>query len=415
MISREKRLEAAQLRVLFQVPFFAVGVMRLPVTFDSSVPTACTDGLGIRWNPQWFDKLKDPELVTVLAHEVCHCMLGHLWRAPSGCDWDGWNQATDHAVNLMLSEFGTLVTNRGLANPFPFPPPTESYCANPAFKGMSEEQIYGILSSQSRQGGGSKSGSGQSSGRGKQSGPGSKGNANGGNGSPGKHSMPAFGQMQQPDPTVPQSSQKKLANDWDGALIQACQMARGRGELPGGMERFVNELVNPQVPWTEVLRSWLREQCSDDWNFLEPDMCMESSGFILPSLKSEKMGPVVFATDTSGSIDKHMLTQFQTEKQNCLDDMKPSKVVDIYCDSKIQVVREFGPGESITNDCPGGGGTSFAPVWDYIAKMPIQPKCVVYLTDLDGNFGNDPGVPVIWVTWEKVGKAPFGQVIYTGT
>ena len=97
LMSREKRLEKAQMRVPFTVPFFAPGVAKLPVTWDKSVDTACTDGEGIKWNPEFFDKLKDQELVTVLCHEVCHCLLGHIWRIPPDQDWDRWNQATDHA------------------------------------------------------------------------------------------------------------------------------------------------------------------------------------------------------------------------------------------------------------------------------------------------------------------------------
>jgi predicted metal-dependent peptidase len=107
-----------------------------------------------------------------------------------------------------------------------------------------------------------------------------------------------------------------------------------------------------------------------------------------------------------------MLARFQTEKQNCLDEMRPSKLVDIYCDSKIHKIAEYGLGESIGTDAPGGGGTSFVPVFRHVESMPVVPKCIVYLTDLDGDFPSDPGVPCIWVTWTKGGTAPFGEVVY---
>ena len=134
MSVRDKRLEKAQMRVLFQVPFFAPGVAKLPVVWDKSIPTAATDGKRIRWNPDWFDAMPDVCLPTVLCHEVCHALLGHLWRAPVGAEWDVWNQATDHAVNLMLKEFSELVMGKRLADPFPFPDPQDSYCADPQFK-----------------------------------------------------------------------------------------------------------------------------------------------------------------------------------------------------------------------------------------------------------------------------------------
>src|SRR5512139_3030623 len=111
MTSRDRRLEKARMLVLFNVPFFAIGVAKMPVVWDDSIPTASTDGKVIKWSGKWFDSLPDPVLPTVLCHEVCHCLFGHLWRVPSGnCDWDIWNQATDHAVNLMLKEFSQQIT-----------------------------------------------------------------------------------------------------------------------------------------------------------------------------------------------------------------------------------------------------------------------------------------------------------------
>ncbi len=414
---RIKRLEKAQIRVLFTVPFFAPGVAKLPVVFDETVQTAQTDGKEIRWGTAFFDKLSDQELVTVLCHEVGHCMLGHLWRAPSGVDWEQWNIATDHAINLMLKEFSGVVMGKRLADPFPFPDPQDAYCADPAYAGLAEEVIYQRLGRKPDPKGGGPSGKqGGPSGKGQGAGMPTKGNsgANPGVGNPAPGSMPSFGDMIQPKPGSNPSSGKKLANDWAGTLIQACQMANGRGELPAGMERFVDQLLNPVVPWWELLRTFLREQCADDWDCMKPDPMMDESGFMLPSLNSEKLGPVVFATDTSGSINNELLARFQKEKQTCLDDLAPASLVDIYCDSKIHKVKEYKPGEVISKDAPGGGGTAFEPVWDYVAGLPVTPKCIVYLTDLDGSFGEDPGVPVLWVTWTKGGKAPFGEVVYAG-
>jgi predicted metal-dependent peptidase len=414
MTNREKRVEKAQTRVIFTVPFFAPGVARLPVRFDPSVQTACTDGVGIVWGPEFFDSLTDGQLVTVLCHETCHCLFGHLWRAPEGADWDLWNQATDHAVNLMLQEFSEQVMSKGLADPFPFPEPKDSYCASPEFKGMAEERIYAILASRKPRGGSNGQLGNQSSPTGQPGGstghPGKPGASSSG-GQPG--SMPSFGQIAMPSPGT-QSQGKALAGDWQSTLIQSCKVAQGQGTLPAGMARALGEAVDPKVAWWDILRSWLREQCSDDWDWLAPAMEYEGSGFILPSLRADRVGPVVFATDTSGSIDNDLLAQFQVEKQNCLDDLRPRKLVDIYCDSKVHAVDEYMAGDTVAKKCPGGGGTSFVPVFEHVAKITEPVKAVVYLTDLYGTFPDaDPGVPVVWVVYNNPnGKAPFGHVVY---
>lgn len=400
-MSRQKRLEKAQMRVLFQVPFFAPGVAKLPVVWDDTIDTACTDGKEIRWSGKWFDSLPDECLPTVLCHEVAHCLLGHLWRAPQGCDWQRWNIATDHAINLMLKEFSQQVMAKRLADPFPFPDPQDAYCADPAYAGLAEEVIYARLP-KGKGGGGGGAG---------------KGGAGGKGGKPAPGSMPSFGQMKQPGQAGQSSvEQKKLANDWDGTLINSAKImeSQQKGDLPSSLQRFVEGLVKPVVPWWQILRSLIREQCSDDWNFLEPAIEFSGSGFLLPSLKSERMGPVVFATDTSGSIDHDLLRQFQSEKQNCLDDMRPSKVVDIYCDAKIHKVAEYGPGDTIGKEAPGGGGTDFRPVFEHLEKMDQPPKCIVYLTDLYGSFPEASPCPCIWVTWSKDIEVPFGEVVYAG-
>lgn len=417
MTARDKRLEKAQMGVFFRAPFFAVGVAKLSSRFSDAVPTACTDGREIIWNPEFFDSLKDEELITVLCHEVCHPLLGHLWRIPPiGGDMQIANIAADHEVNLMLKDFSEKVTARGLADPFPFPGKPEDYCADPQFKGLACETIYARLASnQPPQGGnGSQNASGRSGAgkaQGKQIAPSGNSGANPSGQSASKPSIGEFKPQNGQNEVAGPSSSKALRNDWEATLMQACQIAQGRGELPGSMERFVNQLVKPQIPWTEILRSWLREQCCDDWDFLECSMEFEGSGFILPSLKSEKMGPVVFATDTSRSINHELLAKFQCEKQACLDDMRPSKLVDIYCDATIQKVVEYRQGEVIALDAPGGGGTDLTKVFEHLERSDTVPKCAVILTDLDTPFPKmPPNYPVIWVTWSKL-QAPFGETV----
>lgn len=398
-----KRIEKAQMRVLFTVPFFAPGVAKLPVEFDDTIDTACTDGERIKFSPAFCDRLSDPELVTVLCHEVWHCLAGHLWRAPSGADWDVWNQATDHETNTMLKEFSEAVMSKRLADPFPFPKPDDVYCADPAFKGMASEVIYNQLARQQPPGGGGGGKGGRQAGKGTAQ-------AKGGAGKPG--SMPSFGQIVNPKGGGPTPA-KQLQNDWTATLLQSAKLAAGQGSLPGSLERLVEGIVKPKLDWVDILRSWLREQCADDWNWLEPAMEYEGCGFILPSLKSDKMGPVVFGSDWSGSTFGKLVEKFHVEKQNCLDEMRPSKLVDIGFDTRVLWEKEYVVGDTIDKKIAGGGGTSFVDVLKRCEALNPQPKCVVILTDLDGEFPKqEPPFPVVWVVYGRSSNAPFGEVIH---
>lgn len=385
---RQKCIDKAQLQILFNLPFFAPGVMQLPVVWDDTVKTACTDGKVIRWNGPWFDSLKQEERTTVLCHEVMHNLYGHCWRAPAGADHEDWNIACDHAVNLQLDEFSKQVTGRGLADPFPFPP--GACVKDPVFSGVAEEAIYSRIHRP-------------------------KPPAPGGGGAPGQGGSPAPGQFGQVEIALPGSKPDKATQEkWEAVLVQSCAIAKSKGKLPGGMERLVKELLEPAVPWWILLRQWLAEQASDDWNWMKPNLQFGDSGFILPSLESEKIGAIVFATDTSGSIDADALAHFQSEKQNCLDELRPAKLVDIYCDSAIHKVKEYGPGETIDRDAPGGGGTSFCPVFELANNLDPAPKCLVYLTDLYGDFPDKaPDYPVLWITWNDQ-VAPFGVTVRAG-
>lgn len=408
MDNRSKRIEAAQLRVLFAAPFFAPGVAKLPVKCmpgeelraktglpPNQVATACTDGNSILMANEFMDSLSDAQLVTLLCHEVCHPLFGHLWRAPVGGDMGVWNQACDYKVNAMLKDYGATVTERGLADPFPFPEPAAAYCFSPEFSEDSEESVYNKLMARKTAGAGSGKGKG-----GKAAG-----------GSNGAQGMPNFGQFMQAAGQTP-SQAKASAKDWERTLIQSVHAAKSQGQCPAGFERLVNQLLNPKVAWQEILRSLLREQCADDWDFLTPALEWTSSDFIMPSMRSDRVSTVVFAIDTSGSVDDDLLAQFKAEMQGCLDNMRPRKLVEICCDSVIHAEREYGTGDMIKMDAPGGGGTSFVPVMERCANMEPMPKAVVYLTDLQGDFGTDPGFPVIWVGYGG-GKmeVPYGQLV----
>jgi len=411
---RMRRIERAQMRVVYQLPFFVAGVAKLPVVWDDSIPTACTDGKRIRFSRQFCDHCKDQELVTVLCEEVGHCLLGHLWRVPPGADWQTWNMACDQAVRLMMREYGETITAQKLADPFPFPDPEQS-APSDRYRGMAEETIYGLMSQNSggssNQGGQGNAGGGKPGQSGGQGKPGPQKGNQPGSGRSGSGQQKPFAEFEKPQ-AADNSEARKQQSDWQNTLLQSVHAAKGRGDLPGGLVRLVDELVNPRVPWVEILRTWLREKVEDDWNWMRPNQYFDGSGFILPSLESDRVGTVVFATDTSGSIDQEALRQFQSEKQACLDDLKPIKLVDLCCDTRITSEKEYRLGDQIDREAPGGGGTDFRPVFERAADMLPSVKCLVYLTDMDGRFPeNDPGFPVLWVTWARDKKAPFGEVI----
>ena len=204
-----------------------------------------------------------------------------------------------------------------------------------------------------------------------------------------------------------------MKREWEMATIQAARVAKGRGNLPGAIKRLVEEIIQPKADPRAMLRDFMMEIAHDDWCWTHPNVRYADSDLIMPSLRNEKMGKVYFATDTSGSIDAHVLEVFGGFKQEVLDSMCPTALVDLCCDTQITSEKEYTPGDIISKEALGGGGTDFRPVFERLEKEPETPLVLVYLTDLDGrHYKQDPGYPVLWVTWEKKPReAPFGTVI----
>jgi predicted metal-dependent peptidase len=77
------RIDQARWWILRHEAFYGALVMSLADVIDTGIPTACTDGRVIRWNPTFVAGLSTKELRGVLMHETLHCAHGHLWRIPA--------------------------------------------------------------------------------------------------------------------------------------------------------------------------------------------------------------------------------------------------------------------------------------------------------------------------------------------
>jgi predicted metal-dependent peptidase len=60
----------------------------------------------------------------------------------------------------------------------------------------------------------------------------------------------------------------------------------------------------------------------------------------------------------------------------------------------------------------GGGGTSFKPVFNWIKKESLNLDCLIYFTDLYGDFPEEkPMYNTYWVTQTDNIEVPFGRII----
>ena len=361
-----QKLTKARASLVLAHPFFGALAYKLRFEVCPAIPTADVDGVTMRINPDFADKLTVPELAGVLAHEVMHCALGHCWRIV-GREPERWNDAADYATNPLLFAASITLPKDALLDP--------------QFANLSADEIYSRLPDD-----GGKDGPGRFGGV--RPPPGD---------APGKPAQPA--------------DIAQLEADWKVATIQAASAAKAQGMLPAGLERLVDTIKAPVIDWRAVLRRFIMASVPSDYAMVPPDRRFLGSGLYLPSLAAESVGPIMLAVDTSGSIGADELATFAAELNAILADAAPERVHVVYCDARINGTAEYAPQDfPVQLRALGGGGTDFRPPFAWCDERAILPVCAIYLTDLCGTFPDDPGYPVLWVSTGH-DAAPFGEVI----
>ena len=98
-----KALDKAKIALMSKpdVAFFTTVCFSLKHIWNSDIPTACTDGTSIEYNPAFFLSLSEAERVFLLVHEAMHVALMHILRVKDK-DRKKWDIAADYVINGML-------------------------------------------------------------------------------------------------------------------------------------------------------------------------------------------------------------------------------------------------------------------------------------------------------------------------
>ena len=404
------RVDRQNVRVVVDHPFWSSLLLQMGIEQTDHIPTACTDGDKIYYNPAYYDGLSDQQIFTVQVHEVGHPAFGHLWRKGDR-DMEKWNMACDYELNNFMLDYNDDEVASGRLTPFAFP---EGALVDRQYRGKSAEEIYNLIPDPPKNG--------------KQPGDGEPGDGPGqsteGGGTPGNQpgDQPSGGGDQEPqfpdtgggmgDFTDPAKKEGNSEGDWKNRIAQAHNAAKLQGRGTGNMGRMVDRILKGEQDWRYILRDLLSSVAADDYDDLRPDRRFIEDDLYLPSLYSEKVGEFVVAIDTSGSVSQDMLSRFLGEVQVCLDSVKPQKITVIDCDAGIHQTAEFTDGDDVESFKPqGGGGTDFRPVFDHVKQMDGEPEAIVYFTDGMGEFPKEsPSCPVIWVDYGGT-DYPFGEVV----
>ena len=403
--------------LLVKFPFAGNITMRMNLIpcRDKRVLTACTDGKSIWFNISFYNKLKPNERVFVLAHEVWHCVMMHLVRQHNR-DSELFNIATDMEVNYLLNQ-----QNNG-ASTVKLVPPKHLLFPPKQLEGKSAETIYEWLLKSSKgnkgalnkilqqcsNGGDGSNGSetGELEGQFDNHSFEGSSNCNADNNESGDDKVyDEYGEVgydKDFKPSIPDDFADQMR---ETIIAEAQRCERTQGHMPAGLDGFLEEIMTPQIRWTEVLAQFVTQCYNGKRQWLPPSRRHVHEGIYLQSLRDQRI-KVTVAIDTSGSCIGD-LPKFFSELVGLLTSFGNYELNLIQCDADVSSFETYDesnpfPVDDIKNfKWSGGGGTSFVPAFDYVRDNAIEQDCFIFFTDSYGDAPDmPPPYPVLWILTE---------------
>jgi len=401
----EDRLIKARIEMLISAPFF--GNLATRLRFKDATdwcPTAATDGKYFYYNRNFIAALSDAEVIFLVGHEVLHCVYDHMDVDRRGDRHPVlWNIANDYVINadLIDANIGEEIK-------------LVQICHDWKYRGKISEEIYDELFDEMEKNGqipqettldihieraeGDDEGSGK----------GPSGNTD--EDSEGKDGPAKY--------TAEEKEQIK--QEFQNAVMQSAKAA-GAGNLPSGVKRMLDKLLNPQLDWRELLAMQIQSIMRSDYTYQTPSRKGLNEGFYLPGMDRETTIDIALAIDTSGSMSDEMLMDILSETKGVMDQYTDFKI-HLFCfDTEVHNPKEFtsyNMDEFLEYECQGGGGTEFDVCFDYMKEQGICPKKFVMFTDGYpwGSWGDESYCDTLFIVHGggyggRKPEAPFGITV----
>ena len=375
----DRALSRAKIQ-LIRIPntiFYTTILFSLKTMWTEKIETAATNGTHLYINPVFFLDLSEELRIGVIVHEVLHVALQHMIRCKDMHRKLG-NVAADHVINLTILGTGK----------YKLP---EWVLKDGRFTGMNTEQVYQILYDEAE-----------------------KEKANGGAGADGIM-IPGGADVQYPEDSIEADViERAVAGIIQKASMTAKSENQQAGDIPGDVDIYLQEVINPKLPWNVILQNYFTAFAKDDYSWSRPNRMFMPDHY-LPSPFSEAVCNLAEAFDLSGSVSHEEISHFVTENLIIREMLSPEIITVIGFDTEITGIQEITPEMDLFTELAfkGGGGTDIDPVLQW--AIDNNPEVLLIFTD--GEFampGKElhPTCPVIWLIHDNEDfTAPFGEVI----
>jgi predicted metal-dependent peptidase len=423
-LTAAEKISKSRSWLVLHKPFWGVLCLKPKIVISKNQETGWTDGRRVGYNPDWVDTLTLRETISFMAHETGgHIGFGHHLRIQKR-NRTIYNIACDYVIDMILEDDG-------------FAPIEGYWFYKHAYRGMTSEAVYAILIKEAKEKIKDMIADGKNG----------KGPLAENCGSPGspmdmtdlldeqdkKDLKDLIGneeidvsnfttekgcgevrEMKGKDGKTLKGAEKVEAEmERKIAISQAASAARGVGNLPGNIERLIDETIKATVDWKTQLRHFIGETIKNNYSWARPNRRHISSGLYMPSLYGDDVLKIAVAIDTSGSVRSEELSQFTAELSMIRNEFK-CEITRLYCDTQVHHPRVFEPDEELEFKARGFGGTDFRPPFKWIEDNRDEPLSgLIYFTDgYCWSFPEEPEYPVMWaITSQTELDSPFGDIV----
>jgi predicted metal-dependent peptidase len=377
-LTAEQKVERAHVSIMQSKLFrFYSGLTMIgKVSVSDDIPTAGTNGRDVIYGREFVNKMNDKQMLFVVLHELSHIAWRHTttWKHLYDKDPMLANCACDYVINLQLVDQDPNETE------IAFPQNDDGSrmgLLDEKYRGMDAQQVFDLLVKEY--------GTGQN--------PRAKDEL--GDDQFDDHDFEGAEEL------TPEEKQE-LGSRVTQALHQGKQLA---GKMGGDVPRGMQSLVEPQVPWTELLRDLVKVTCkgTGDSSWRKFSKRHLGADIYLPQNINHKVGRICVADDTSGSIGGVIHDTFMTEIKSICDEVMPEGLDLLYWDTRVaghEFYTETEYDSLLDTTKPrGGGGTDPSCIPAYMKEHSLNPEITIVLTDgCYGGEGDWSAVanPVIW-------------------
>jgi predicted metal-dependent peptidase len=391
------RLIQARVAMLIKHDFWGKMATRMRlINADAWCGTAATDGKNFYYNSEFVLALGSIDKVIFLfAHEVLHCIYDHIPRTGDR-DRKLSNIAQDYVINADLVHYGVgkaideveIIYDKKYFN-WSFEAVYDELYKN-AEKIDINELFERLLDDHLEPGEGEDDdGAGED------------------------------GDVSSKRPRLTKEQREAIKDEIREAVLQAAQ-GNSAGNLPGGIQRIVNNLTNPKMDWRSLINMKIPSLAKNDYSYQRFNKKYMQSGIIVPGLNREEAIDVCIAVDTSGSISQQILEEQLSEVVGLMDMYEEFTIRIWQFDTGIYGYAEFTKdtaGDILNYEVKGGGGTDFEANWKFMKQEGIEPQMFIMFTDGEpwDSWGDEHYCDTLFIINNKYNKEivpPFGTYAY---